>query len=166
MCRGDRLVADFEAGTDTQPDLLGELEEHLTMTIDGLWVVWACKLARPAGDQFIPLTGGGGYPADESRLSDVGLSWMMAKLRDVGVQYVSPLNYLLKPDSLGQATHQPWKSKPFDLLPTEMRRVLPDEHIHEGVVRRWTKDTTYRPVAMQALAQKLVDTWNVDATAY
>jgi hypothetical protein len=64
MCSGDRLVADFVAGTDARPDLPGELEEHLTTTVDGLWVVWAYKLARPAGDLFVPLTGGPGYPAD------------------------------------------------------------------------------------------------------
>ena len=74
MCRGDRLVADFVAGTATRPDLTGELEEHLTTTVDGLWVVWAYKLARPVGDLFIPLTGGSGYPADaraECRLRGV-----------------------------------------------------------------------------------------------
>jgi hypothetical protein len=64
MCSGDRLVADFMAGVGTQPALPAELEEHLTTTADGLWVVWAHKLARPAGDLFIPLTGGSGYPAD------------------------------------------------------------------------------------------------------
>ena len=64
MCRGDRLVADFVAGTDAQPDLPGALTEHLTTTADGLWVVWAYKLALPAGDLFIPLTRGTGYPAD------------------------------------------------------------------------------------------------------
>jgi hypothetical protein len=64
MCRGDRLVADFVAGTDVRPGLPGELEEHLTTTVDGLWVVWAHKLARQAGDLFVPLTGGPGYPAD------------------------------------------------------------------------------------------------------
>jgi len=64
MCRGDRLVADFAAGTGVQPDLPGGLDEHLTTTIDGLWVVWAYKLALAAGDLFIPLTGGSGYPAD------------------------------------------------------------------------------------------------------
>ena len=64
MCRGDRLVADFVAGADAQPDLPEELEEHLTMTVNGLWVVWAHKLAQQAGDLFIPLTGGPGYPAD------------------------------------------------------------------------------------------------------
>jgi hypothetical protein len=64
MCRGGRLVADFVAGTDTPPDLPGELSKHLTATVDGLWVVWAYKLARPAGDQFIPLTQGAAYPAD------------------------------------------------------------------------------------------------------
>jgi hypothetical protein len=57
-------VADFVAGTDARPSLPGELEEHLTTTVDGLWVVWAHKLARQAGDLFVPLTGGSGYPAD------------------------------------------------------------------------------------------------------
>jgi hypothetical protein len=64
MCRGDRLVADFAAGTETPPDLPAELREHLTATVDGRWVVRAYKLARPAGDLFIPLTRGSGYPAD------------------------------------------------------------------------------------------------------
>ena len=64
MCRGDRLIADFVAGTSVQPVLPRELEEHLTTTVDGLWVVWAHKLARPMGDLFVPLSGGSGYPAD------------------------------------------------------------------------------------------------------
>ena len=64
MCSGDRLVADFMAGADARPDLPEELEEQLTTTVDGLWVVWAHKLARQAGDLFVPLTGGAGYPAD------------------------------------------------------------------------------------------------------
>jgi hypothetical protein len=64
MCRGDHLVADFVAGTDARPGLPEELEEHLTATVDGLWVVWAYKLARQAGNLFVPLTGGSGYPAD------------------------------------------------------------------------------------------------------
>ena len=64
MCRGTRLIADFVAGTEVQPDLPDELAEHLTTTVSGLWVVWAYKLARSAGDLFVPLTGGPGYPAD------------------------------------------------------------------------------------------------------
>jgi hypothetical protein len=64
MCKGDRLVADFVAGTDTRPVLPEVLEEHLTTTVDGLWVVWAYKLAWQEGDLFVPLTGGPGYPAD------------------------------------------------------------------------------------------------------
>jgi hypothetical protein len=64
MCSGDRLVADFVAGTDTRPVLPEELDEHLTTTVTGLWVVWAHKVARQAGDLFVPLTGGPGYPAD------------------------------------------------------------------------------------------------------
>jgi hypothetical protein len=64
MCRGGRLVADFVAGTGARPGLPEDLEEHLTMTVDGQWVVWAHKLARPVGDLFVPLTGRSGYPAD------------------------------------------------------------------------------------------------------
>ena len=64
MCRGDRLIADFVAGTDARPRLPEELGEHLTTTVDGLWVVWAHKLAWQEGDLFVPLTGGSGYPAD------------------------------------------------------------------------------------------------------
>lgn len=64
MCRGGRLIADFTAGTVGQPDLPAEIGEHLTRTVDGLWVVWAHKLARQQGELFVPLTGGPGYPAD------------------------------------------------------------------------------------------------------
>jgi hypothetical protein len=64
MCRGDRLVADFEAGTGTKPGVPEELQEHLTVTADGLWVVWAYKLARQRGGLFIPLRGDCTYPAD------------------------------------------------------------------------------------------------------
>src|ERR1700722_17781761 len=64
MCRGGRLVADFVAGTSTRPCVPEELQEHLTVTTDGLWVGWAHKLARRSGDLFIPLRGGPGYPAD------------------------------------------------------------------------------------------------------
>jgi len=64
MCSGDRLVADFVAGTFARPGLPEELEEHLTTTVNGQWVVWAHKLAQQAGDLFVPLTGGPSYPAD------------------------------------------------------------------------------------------------------
>jgi hypothetical protein len=64
MCRGGRLLADFVAGTDVEPNLADPLREHLTQTVDGLWVVWAHKMARQAGELFIPLTRGPGYPAD------------------------------------------------------------------------------------------------------
>jgi hypothetical protein len=64
MCSGDRLVADFMAGTVARPGLPEALQEHLTTTVNGLWVVWAHKLAWQAGELFVPLAGGPGYPAD------------------------------------------------------------------------------------------------------
>ncbi len=64
MCRGDRLIADFEAGTSARPDVPEELREHLTETVDGQWVIWAYKLARQRGDLFVPMRGDCSYPAD------------------------------------------------------------------------------------------------------
>jgi hypothetical protein len=52
------------AGTEARPGLPEELEQHLTTTVNGLWVVWAHKLAWQEGGLFVPLTGGPGYPAD------------------------------------------------------------------------------------------------------
>jgi hypothetical protein len=68
MCHGGRLIADFVAGTDARPDLPEVLEEHLTPTADGRWVVWAYKLARQDGAFFVPLTDGYRYPADARAL--------------------------------------------------------------------------------------------------
>jgi hypothetical protein len=64
MCTGGRLLADFVAGTDARPAVPAQLEEHLTTTVNGLWVVWAYKQARQVGDLFVPLTNRPGYPAD------------------------------------------------------------------------------------------------------
>jgi hypothetical protein len=66
LCRAASfcLSVDFVAGTGTRPELPEGLDEHLTVTADGLWVVWAHKLARRSGSLFVPLRGGAGYPAD------------------------------------------------------------------------------------------------------
>ena len=64
MCSGGRLLADFVAGGRERPDLPEGLDRLLTTTVDGLWVVWAHKVAHPAGDRFRPLTSGASYPVD------------------------------------------------------------------------------------------------------
>jgi hypothetical protein len=65
MCTGGRLLADFQAGTDEQPDVPELVGACLTFTADGSWVVWARKVARAVtADGFLPLTPGGAYPAD------------------------------------------------------------------------------------------------------
>jgi|HubBroStandDraft_1064217.scaffolds.fasta_scaffold1218183_1 hypothetical protein len=45
MCTGGRLLADFEAGTSTQPKVPESISNCLTVTTDGVWVVWAHKIA-------------------------------------------------------------------------------------------------------------------------
>jgi hypothetical protein len=64
MCSGGRLLADFMAGSDTVPDVPEVVRACLTETADGRWVVWARKLARPVGERYGPITGGGTYAAD------------------------------------------------------------------------------------------------------
>ncbi|MGH8974166.1 MAG: hypothetical protein ACRD0C_13320 [Acidimicrobiia bacterium] len=64
MCSGGRFLAEFTAGTEQQPAVPEAVESCLTLTIEGMWVVWAHKLALPHGDKFTPLTGGDPYPAD------------------------------------------------------------------------------------------------------
>jgi hypothetical protein len=58
------LLAEFEAGTRRRPEVPEVVATCLTTTVDGLWVVWAHKLAGRSGDRFRPLFGGTPYPAD------------------------------------------------------------------------------------------------------
>ena len=64
MCNGDLLLADFHAGASERPEVPEVVAECLTTTVDGRWVVWAHKVARPDGGQFRPLACGDSYPAD------------------------------------------------------------------------------------------------------
>jgi hypothetical protein len=64
MCRGGRLLADFEAGVRDQPDVPEIVARSFTATADGLWVVWAHKVAHRTGEGFRPITGGEMYGWD------------------------------------------------------------------------------------------------------
>jgi hypothetical protein len=72
MCRGGRFLASFYAGADERPKVPDPIGESLTFTADGLWVVWAQKLARLDGDWFKPLAGGHSYPRDATALCRYG----------------------------------------------------------------------------------------------
>ena len=97
---------------------------------------------------------GGGYSAQESRLSDIALEWMTKQLAEVGVRLATPLTY--KPEPLiGPAIHQPWSKTPFALLPRSPRQVASTDTIHDSVLRRWQADSSYRPQALAAVAGSL-----------
>jgi len=94
---------------------------------------------------------GGGYSAQESRLSDIALEWMLKQLAEVGVRLATPLTY--KPEPLiAPAIHQPWSKAPFALLPRSPRQVASTDTIHDSVLRRWQADSSYRPQSMSAVA--------------
>ena len=105
---------------------------------------------------------GGGYPEAESRLSDEGLAWMIAKLSGVGVKFTSPLPAQPQPQTLQQDIHTPWKQFPFDQLAQSPRAVAPTDTVHASVVARWIADAGYRPAALGAVTG--APPWNVDVT--
>lgn len=111
---------------------------------------------------------GGGYATSECYLSDVALSWMMEKLRTVGVIYTSPLAYVPKPHVLGGPFHTPWTKPPFNVLkPDTPRQVGADDKLHASVIDRWNAaaPTAYRPKSMVAFGSgALANGKNVDAT--
>ena len=72
MCTGGRLLADFRVGTDTQPGGLPDsVAATLTLTVDGLWVAWAHKVAFVVGNEFRALNGSS-YPADATASCNCG----------------------------------------------------------------------------------------------
>jgi uncharacterized protein (DUF2235 family) len=97
---------------------------------------------------------GGGYSFAESRLSDIGLGWMMKQLAEVGVRLATPLTYAPEP-LIDPEIHKPWTKAPFALLPRSPRQVASKDTIHDSVLRRWEADARYRPEALNAVAAKL-----------
>ena len=97
---------------------------------------------------------GGGYSAQESRLSDFALEWMMKQLAEVGVRLATPLTYTPEP-LIDPEIHKPWTKAPFALLPRSARQVAGTDTIHDSVLRRWQADARYRPESLAAVAAKL-----------
>ncbi|WP_321795879.1 DUF2235 domain-containing protein [Caballeronia sp. J97] len=64
---------------------------------------------------------GGGYPGNESGLSDIACEWMLKRLADpsIGVRLKLP-PWSLHPDFLGKS-HSPWTEAPFSLRPSGPR---------------------------------------------
>lgn len=97
---------------------------------------------------------GGGYSMQESRLSDIGLEWMMKQLAEVGVRLATPLTYTPEP-LIDPEIHKPWTKAPFAMLPRASRQVAGTDTIHDSLLRRWQKDARYRPEALNAVAGRL-----------
>jgi uncharacterized protein (DUF2235 family) len=97
---------------------------------------------------------GGGYTAQESRLSDIALDWMMKQLAEVGVRLATPLTYEPKP-TIDPAIHKPWTKAPFALLPRSPRQVASTDTIHDSVLRRYQADGSYRPESLNAVGGTL-----------
>ena len=86
---------------------------------------------------------GGGYPAGETGLSDVALSWMMARLQAQGVTFAA--NLPLKPDltHYAQNIHKPWEQPPFNIDP-QPRAPAATDAFDPTVRKRWVECAPYR----------------------
>jgi len=109
---------------------------------------------------------GGGYPQDEARLSDAGLTWMMQKLAGAGIAFAQPLVYVPVPVAALQAIHKPWASPPFDLGGQIARTVPLTDTFHASVVEHWRADHSYAAAGAIPLTQPVVDGLRVDAAVY
>jgi glutathione S-transferase len=99
---------------------------------------------------------GGGYPAAESVLSNIGLTWMMTKLSDVGVRFVDQLPYPFDPQDLTACVsfklHTPWLDVPFNVRGRIQRQVAQTDLFHPTVVKRLQTGAGYVLPGLQLAA--------------
>ncbi len=86
---------------------------------------------------------GGGYPADESGLSDIALDWLTRKVASVGARFATPPPRPLDLTRFGQDFHTPWTKPPFDLKP-KARAPRAGDGFHPSVGERWRTSAPYR----------------------
>jgi glutathione S-transferase len=91
---------------------------------------------------------GGGYPSDQSGLSDVALSWLSERLSGAGVRFASPPVYEPAIDKFLQEIHSPWNNPPFNLLLKSPRDVLTTDTVDVSVRNRLASSAAYRPRAL------------------
>jgi uncharacterized protein (DUF2235 family) len=78
---------------------------------------------------------GGGYPQNESGLSDCALQWVVAELTALGVAFAPNPTVPLKPDACGMV-HAPWAQAPWNLLPRGQRGLPAGLAVHRSVLDR------------------------------
>jgi uncharacterized protein (DUF2235 family) len=107
---------------------------------------------------------GGGYPKNESALSDITLDWMIRKLEGVGVVFVDPaLRRLVAAEGYPEV-HRPWEKFPFDKLLRSARSVGAHDRVHTSVPLRWNGAApAYRPDALKAFRESGIGGLATDA---
>ncbi|HET8533057.1 MAG TPA: DUF2235 domain-containing protein [Methylomirabilota bacterium] len=78
---------------------------------------------------------GGGYPQNESGLSDCALQWVVDEMTKLGVAFAPTPAVPLKPDACGMA-HAPWAQAPWNLLPRGQRGLPAGLAVHRSVPER------------------------------
>lgn len=93
---------------------------------------------------------GGGYAPDEDckLLSDVPLSWMMRKLKDVGVAFASPLRHRLDGGTKDAVCHDSRDRPPFSMIPAVTREIAADDVFHTSIRTGWGNPPPWRPQSL------------------
>ena len=86
---------------------------------------------------------GGGYPLNQSGLSDIALDWMMQKLASAGVQFVTPPSHAPDLTQFEQDFHTPWSKPPFNIDP-RARVPQPGDAFHPSVIGHWKASPAYQ----------------------
>lgn len=114
---------------------------------------------------------GGGYPPQESGLSDIALEWMRGRARVAGLAIDAEVDatHALNPDPM--ATPHDSKTGLYRLTPGKDRVIGvvntpegktatgrdPTQSLHPSVLRRWDEDPRYRPDNLRAYLRMIGD---------
>jgi uncharacterized protein (DUF2235 family) len=87
---------------------------------------------------------GGGYPLDESGLSDGALAWMTEELAELALCFSDAPPLAPRPDPLGPA-HEPWTRVPWNVFDPLPRANLKGLKRHPSVAQRWGRPVLSDP---------------------
>jgi uncharacterized protein (DUF2235 family) len=91
---------------------------------------------------------GGGYPSEESQLSDITLAWMVEAARQHGLELISDFMDYLDPNPTGML-HKSYKGE-WEALGENIREIGEQDSVHSSVKDRLEGHVGYRPANLPA----------------
>ncbi|MFA5687775.1 MAG: DUF2235 domain-containing protein [Kiritimatiellales bacterium] len=89
---------------------------------------------------------GGGYPDEESQLSNITLSWMIDAAKKHGLEFIENINDRLALDTDGTSKMHDSYCGNWRVLGKHIRQINPNDHVHSSVRTRILNNASYRPL--------------------